>query len=204
MPFGGGDALSKIIGVLALQGGFAEHLRVLQSLGVSTREVRLPTDLDGLQGLIIPGGESSTVVRLADSYGLREAIFKASQSIAVWGTCAGMIILARELTNRLPKPFGLIDIKVSRNGYGRQIDSFEIRLDIKPIEGGDFPGVFIRAPVVVSVGPTVEIMAALPDGSPVAVRSGRIMATSFHPELTSDTRLHEIFLLSCSTKHTEN
>ena len=190
--------------MLALQGGFAEHIRVLRLLGISTREVRLPADLDGLQGLIIPGGESSTVVRLADSYGLREPIIKASKSMAVWGTCAGMIILARELTNPIPKPFGLIDIEVSRNGYGRQIDSFELGLDIRLLEGGDFPGVFIRAPIVASVGPSVEIMATLPDGSPVAVRSGRIMATSFHPELTNDTRLHEMFLFSCSTSHTKN
>lgn len=186
---------SKPIGVLALQGGFSEHIDILRSLGVTPREVRLPEDLRDLRGLIIPGGESTTIIRLADLYGLRQAIIEAvGRSMAVWGTCAGLIVLARELTDPLPKPFGLLDIKVSRNWYGRQVDSFEVELDINGIEGGSFPGVFIRSPAIVSVGPSVERFALLEDGSPVAVRSRNIMATVFHPELTADNRLHKLFL----------
>ncbi len=185
----------KPIGVLALQGGFLEHIHILRTLGVTTREVRLPDDLHELHGLIIPGGESTTIVRLADFYGFRQAIIEAvSRNMAVWGTCAGMIVLARELTDPLPQPFGLLEIKVSRNWYGRQVDSFEIDLDIQGLEGGPFPGIFIRAPAIISVGPEVEQFASLEDGSPVAVRSGNLMATAFHPELTEDNRLHKMFL----------
>jgi 5'-phosphate synthase pdxT subunit len=185
----------KPIGVLALQGGFLEHIHILHTLGVTTREVRLPDDLHDLHGLIIPGGESTTIVRLADLYGFRQAIIEAvNRNMAVWGTCAGMIVLARELTDPLPQPFGLLDIKVSRNWYGRQVDSFEIDLDIQDLEGGPFPGIFIRAPAIISRGPGVEQFASLADGSPVAVRSGNLMATAFHPELTGDDRLHKMFL----------
>ncbi len=185
----------KPIGVLALQGGFLEHIRILSSLGVTTREVRLPDDLQELQGLIIPGGESTTIVRLADLYGIRQAIIEAAgRNMTIWGTCAGMIVLARELTDPIPKPFGLLEIKVSRNWYGRQVDSFEVGLNIQGLEGDPFPGIFIRAPAIVSVGPGVEQFASLEDGSPVAVRNGSIMATAFHPELTDDNRLHKMFL----------
>jgi 5'-phosphate synthase pdxT subunit len=185
----------KSFGVLALQGGFLEHIRVLRALGVAAREVRLPEDLNGLIGLIIPGGESTAIVRLADQYGLRQAITEAvTRDMAVWGTCSGMIALARELTDPRPRPFGLLDIKVSRNWYGRQVDSFEVDLDIRGLEGASFPGVFIRAPAIITVGPEVERLASLADGSPVAVRSGRILATAFHPELTEDYRLHKLFL----------
>jgi 5'-phosphate synthase pdxT subunit len=159
------------------------------------REVRLPDDLHDLRGLIIPGGESTTIIRLADLYGFRQAIIDAvNRNMAVWGTCAGMIVLARELTDPFPQPFGLLDIKVSRNWYGRQVDSFEIDLDIQGLEGGPFPGIFIRAPAIISVGPEVVQFASLEDGSPVAVRSGHLMATAFHPELTEDNRLHKMFL----------
>ena len=192
----------KPIGVLALQGGFLEHIHILRSLGVTTREVRLPDDLHDLDGLIIPGGESTTIVRLADLYGLRQSIIDAvNRNMAVWGTCAGMIMLARELTDPIPKPLGLLDIKVSRNWYGRQVDSFEIDLDIQGIQGGPFPGVFIRAPAIVSVGPEVEQFASLEDDSPVAVRSGTVMATAFHPELTEDNRLHKMFLCLANQGH---
>jgi 5'-phosphate synthase pdxT subunit len=185
----------KPIGVLALQGGFLEHIHILRTLGVTAREVRLPDDLHGLHGLIIPGGESTTIVRLADLYGFRQAIIEAvNRNMAVWGTCAGMIVLARELTDPLPQPFGLLDIKVSRNWYGRQVDSFEIDLNIQDLEGGPFPGVFIRAPAIISLGPEVEQFASLEDGSPVAVRSDNLLATAFHPELTEDNRLHRLFL----------
>jgi 5'-phosphate synthase pdxT subunit len=185
----------KPIGVLALQGGFLEHIHILRTLGVTAREVRLPDELHDLHGLIIPGGESTTIVRLADLYGFRQAIIEAvNRNMAVWGTCAGMIVLARKLTDSLPQPFGLLNIKVSRNWYGRQVDSFEIDLDIQGLKGGPFPGIFIRAPAILSVGPEVVPFASLEDGSPVAVRSGNLMATAFHPELTEDNRLHKMFL----------
>lgn len=181
--------------MLALQGGFSEHIRILHALGVTAREVRLPEDLEGLKGLIIPGGESTTIVRLADLYGLRQAIKKAvKRGMAVWGTCAGMIVLARELTDPVPRPFGLLDIKVSRNWYGRQVDSFEIDLDVRGLEGDRFPGVFIRAPAILSIAADVERLASLEDGSPVAARCGNVMATAFHPELTQDYRIHKLFL----------
>jgi 5'-phosphate synthase pdxT subunit len=181
--------------VLALQGGFLEHIHILRTLGVTAREVRLPDELHDLHGLIIPGGESTTIVRLADLYGFRQAIIEAvNRNMAVWGTCAGMIVLARKLTDSLPQPFGLLNIKVSRNWYGRQVDSFEIDLDIQGLKGGPFPGIFIRAPAILSVGPEVVPFASLEDGSPVAVRSGNLMATAFHPELTEDNRLHKMFL----------
>lgn len=187
--------MSETVGVLALQGGFIEHIGVLQALGARTREVRLPSDLAGLDGLVIPGGESTTIVRLADLYGLRQGVTDAvEKGMALWGTCAGLIVIARELTDSEPRPFGLLNIKVSRNWYGRQVDSFEIDLDVEGLPDGPFPGVFIRAPAIVSIAPEVESLAKLEDGTPVAVRSGRILATAFHPELTADTRMHELFL----------
>ena len=183
------------IGVLALQGDFLEHIQVLETLGVDAREVRLPKHFEGLDGLIIPGGESTTIVQLAELYGLREAIAQfAGDGGPLWGTCAGMIVVARHLADPYPEPFGLIDITVSRNWFGRQVDSFEVDLDIEGLEGGPFRGVFIRAPVVTEVGEGVERLASLEDGTPVAVRSDKIIATAFHPELTDDTRVHELFL----------
>lgn len=183
------------IGVLALQGDFLEHIQVLKAIGVEASEVRLPDHLDGLTGLIIPGGESTSIVKLADLYGLREAIRKAvGRGMAVWGTCAGMIVIARELENDRPEPFGLLDVKVSRNWFGRQIDSFEQNLRIKGLEGDPYHCVFIRAPAFTSLGPDVETLAAIDDGTPVAVRSGKMMATAFHPELTDDVRIHKMFL----------
>jgi 5'-phosphate synthase pdxT subunit len=181
--------------VLALQGGFGEHIRILGSLGVSARAIRLPEHLGGLDGLIIPGGESTTIAKLADACGLRERIVGlVRDGMPLWGTCAGMILVARELTDPYPEPFGLLDIKVSRNWYGRQVDSFEVDLEIGGLSDRPFRGVFIRAPAIVSVGPQVETFASLEDGSPVAVRAGQIMATAFHPELTDDPRLHRFFL----------
>ncbi len=184
----------RSIGVLALQGGVHEHLRALHTLGISAREIRLPADLATLDGLIIPGGESTTIVRLADLYGLREEITKGvGRGMALWGTCAGMIVIARELTGAIPKPFGLLDITVSRNWYGRQVDSFELDMAIQGLDDGLFHGVFIRAPAIVSMGPGVERLATI-DDTPVAVRSGMVMGTAFHPELTNDTRLHRMFM----------
>ena len=183
------------VGVLAIQGDFHEHILVLESLGVETSEVRLPKQLEGLDGLIIPGGESTTIVMLADLYGLRDAIRSAVDGgMALWGTCAGMIVIARERAEDRPEPFNLVDMKVSRNWFGRQVDSFEQDLQIEGIEGGPYRCVFIRAPAVMELGDGVETIASVNGGTPVAVRSGKILATAFHPELTDDTRVHQLFL----------
>lgn len=183
------------IGVLAIQGDFSEHCHSLQKIGVQSSEIRLPSQIDAVDGLIIPGGESTTIVQLIDIYDFRHAITKKVQSgLAVWGTCAGMIVLANRLTDRRPEPLHLMDIEVSRNAFGRQVDSFERDISIKDIEGPPFRAVFIRAPVVNKVGGDVEVLAEIQDGRPVAVRQGNMMATAFHPELTDDSRLHELFL----------
>ena len=183
------------IGVLAVQGDFAEHIAVLRRLNAECREVRLPEHLDGLNGLIIPGGESTTLSRLMSIYDLREPVqAMAEEGRAVWGTCAGMIMLANEITEADPVPLQLMDIGVQRNAFGRQIDSFEQELDIAGMEPDTFHAIFIRAPVVIRVGPGVKTLAALPDGQAVAVRQDNLMATAFHPELTGDTRLHQYFL----------
>ena len=170
------------IGVLALQGAFREHVRALRRLGAEAVEVRLPEDLEGLDGLVIPGGESTTIMRLARIYGLDDAIRRFHG--ALFGTCAGMIVLDR---NHL----GLVDLEVERNGYGRQVASFEADLELA--DGEPLRGVFIRAPRVRDVGGGVEVLAHL-DGEPVLLREGRFVVASFHPELTDDTRVHERFL----------
>ena len=171
------------IGVLALQGAFREHVAMLRRLGADVVEVRLPEQLDGLDGFVVPGGESTTIMRLAGLYGLDEAIKRFDG--AVLGTCAGMIVLDRE---RL----GLIDIAVERNAFGRQISSFEADIEIAG-ESEPFRAVFIRAPWIREAGPDVEILATV-DGHPVLAREGRVLVASFHPELTDDTRIHERFL----------
>jgi 5'-phosphate synthase pdxT subunit len=182
------------IGVLALQGDFAEHIAALKSLGIDAVEVRKVSQLDGLDGLIIPGGESTTITKLMDAYGFREALPSAvGRGLAVWGTCAGMIVMARELVDPYPEPLGLLDVKVSRNWFGRQIDSFETDIEFKGIAGRPFRAVFIRAPVFERLGKGVVALAKLPDGHAVAVRSGRLLATAFHPELTDDNRVHRYF-----------
>lgn len=183
------------VGVLAVQGDFAEHIAVLKRLGVDTAEVRLPRDLDGVEALIMPGGESTTFSYLMDLYDLKGPITKmAGMGIPIWGTCAGMIMMARELTDKEPTPMGLMDILVTRNAFGRQIDSFEADLEIKNLGDEAFRAIFIRAPVILDVGQGVDILAHLPDGRPVAVRQGNLLATAFHPELSPDTRLHQYFL----------
>ncbi len=183
------------VGVLALQGDFAEHLQVLKDLDVEGVEVRLPQDLERVDALIIPGGESTTMCRLMDLYHLGEPLkARVHAGMPVWGTCAGMIILARELTEDRPKPLGLVNIVVTRNAFGRQIDSFEEDLHIPALGDEPFRAVFIRAPSIREVGEGVEVMASLPDGTPVAARQGRILVTAFHPELTNDTRFHAYFL----------
>jgi len=184
------------IGVLAIQGDFAEHIAVLRRLGVDGVEVRLPQHLAAVDALIIPGGESTTLSRLMSIYYLREPIAAmAARGQALWGTCAGMIMLAQEITEADPEPLRLMDIDVRRNAFGRQIDSFEQALPIAGLEPEPFPAVFIRAPIVTRCGPAVTTLAALPNGGPaVAVQQDNRLATAFHPELTGDDRMHRYFL----------
>ncbi len=168
---------------------------MLRRLGVETVEVRLPRHLDNLDGLILPGGESTTIIRLIDEYGLREPLRAfAAAGRALWGTCAGMIVLGSRVPDLDRPPLGLMDLKVHRNAFGRQVDSFEAWLDVRGIDGGPFRAVFIRAPRIEEVGPEVEVLATLEDGTMVAARQGRLLATAFHPELTDDTRFHRLFL----------
>ncbi len=186
------------IGVLALQGDFSEHITMLKKLNVEASEVRLPEHLNGLDGLIIPGGESTTIGKLAVAYGLMEPLKKFGEQHAIWGTCAGAIFLSKDVSRDQPL-LGLMDIKVKRNAFGRQVDSFETDLDIpelKQATGSDVPyhAVFIRAPIIESVDGDAKILASVSDGRIVAAQQGHLLATSFHPELTGDTRFHEYFL----------
>jgi 5'-phosphate synthase pdxT subunit len=187
-----------IIGVLALQGDFAEHLAMLSRLGVQVREVRLPEDLDGLDGLIIPGGESTTIGKLAVDFNLIEPLRKFGQQKPIWGTCAGAIFLSKDARREQPL-LGLMDITVERNAFGRQVESFEADLDVpalKSIAKVNPPvhGVFIRAPLIEKVSGKAEALSALPDGRIVAAQDGHLLATAFHPELTGDDRFHRYFL----------
>ncbi len=188
------------IGILALQGDFIEHEAMLHRLGTQTRQVRTAEDLRGLDGLIIPGGESTTFCRLMRDFSLYEPLYAYVRAGApIWGTCAGMIILARNAVGLDFPTLDAIDITVRRNAYGRQMESFEADIEVGGLRGGAFHAVFIRAPVVEGVGAGVTVMAALPAdppgrANPVAVRQGNIIATSFHPELTEDTRFHAFFL----------
>jgi len=186
------------IGVLALQGDFAEHIAMLKRLNVDASEVRLPRHLDGLDGLIIPGGESTTIGKLAVAYDLIEPLKTFGQRHAVWGTCAGAIFISKDIGRDQPL-LGLMDIKVQRNAFGRQIDSFETDLDIPELKQAtgttdDYHAVFIRAPIIESVSGDAKILASVSDGRIVAAQQGNLLATSFHPELTDDTRFHEFFL----------
>jgi 5'-phosphate synthase pdxT subunit len=182
------------IGVLALQGDFVEHEAILRGLGAQTREVRLPRDLEGLDGLIIPGGESTTITRLLDMYGLLEPIRAFARGRPVWGTCAGMIVMAKRSTDLDREGLELMDISVERNAFGRQVDSFETELKVKGLEGEPLRAIFIRAPLVTDVRPGVEVLAALEDGRIVAAKQGHLMVTAFHPELTDDNRMHKYFM----------
>jgi 5'-phosphate synthase pdxT subunit len=182
-------------GVLGLQGDFAEHLQTLREMGVDAVDVRRPEQLDDVDALIIPGGESTTIGKLAAQYGiipkLRERV---DAGMPVWGTCAGAIFMAKDVPGH-PHPIaGLMDMTVERNAFGRQVDSFEADLPIPEIGDDPFHAVFIRAPRIASVGPGVTVLASLADGTIVAARQGRLLATSFHPELTKDQRLHRHFL----------
>jgi len=183
------------IGVLALQGDFAEHRTALKKLGVESLEVRLPAQLDGLDGLIIPGGESTTIARLMDIYEIREPLReRAGAGLAVWGTCAGMILMAKHVEEDVPEPLDLMNIRVRRNAYGSQVDSFETDLRIPELNDPFFHCVFIRAPKIEAIGEGVDVLSTDARGGVVAVRQGKFLATAFHPELTSDTRFHQYFL----------
>jgi 5'-phosphate synthase pdxT subunit len=183
-------------GILALQGAFREHREVLEGLGAETVEVRVPEDLGALDAIVLPGGESTTISRLLDTSELRAPLAdRLRDGLPVLGTCAGMILLAREVVDGRPdqESFGTVDVTVRRNAYGRQRDSFEADLDIAGLPGGSFRGVFIRAPRIEATGPAVEVLAVL-DEHPVLVRDGRAWVASFHPELAGDLRLHQRFL----------
>lgn len=186
---------ARTVGVLALQGDFREHREVLEGLGHVVREVRKPAQLDGLDALIIPGGESTTIARLILSNGFQKPLRDfCSSGKPVWGTCAGAILLARRVDNLDRPGIEVMDIAVRRNAFGRQVDSFEADLDIDGVSGPPFHAVFIRAPLIESVFGDAEAIATLEDGTIVAAREGNLLATSFHPELTGDSRLHELFL----------
>lgn len=186
------------IGVLALQGDFAEHLTMLRQIGVEARAVRLPGQLDGLDGLIIPGGESTTIGKLAKAYGFIEPLQQFGQQKAIWGTCAGAIFLSKDVQRQQPL-LGLMDITVERNAFGRQVASFETDLDVPALRKVDanpalYHAVFIRAPLIQSIQNEAQVLAELADGRIVAAQQGRLLATSFHPELTPDDRFHRYFL----------
>jgi 5'-phosphate synthase pdxT subunit len=184
------------LGVLALQGAFREHVEMLRGLGHEAVEVRLPGHLEGCRALIMPGGESTAIGKLMDKYGFYEAIPAAHDAgMALWGTCAGAILLGGEILDAVPgqRPLGLIDIRVRRNAFGRQVDSFEAPLEIEGLDGPPFTGVFIRAPWIEGVHEGVEVLAEY-GGHTVAARQADVLVTSFHPELTDDPRLHEFFI----------
>ena len=187
-------APAPTVGVLALQGDFEEHIVALDAIGVPAAPVRTADQLAQVGALIVPGGESTSMAKLMDAYDLREPLRDfARGGKPVWGTCAGMILLAERLVEARPEPLGLMDVLVRRNGFGRQVDSFATDVDFAGLDGGPFHAVFIRAPAVVECGPAVEVLASLDDGTVVAARQGNLLATAFHPELTTDRRLHALF-----------
>lgn len=183
------------IGVLALQGAFVEHINVLHRLEVETVPVRLPRQLVGLDGLIIPGGESTTIASLMLSYNVRIEISRlAENGLPILGTCAGMILLAQEVSDNGIEPVAAMGITVRRNAFGRQRESFETDLEIPVLGDKPFPGVFIRAPLIEQVTDEVEVLARLDNGTIVAAQQGKLLACAFHPELTDDLRFHQYFL----------
>ncbi len=186
--------MKTTVGVLALQGDFAEHIAMLERLDVAAPEVRLPSQLAAVDGLIIPGGESTTITRLLDIYNLREPIRRLGiDGLPIWGTCAGAIVLATHASDLDRPNLKLMDIDVRRNAFGRQVDSFEEDLAVAGFGGPAFHAVFIRAPLIERVRDGVSVLAQLSDGTIVAARQGHLLATSFHPELTGDARFHELF-----------
>jgi 5'-phosphate synthase pdxT subunit len=185
----------KKVGVLALQGGFVEHIAALRRLGVGAYPVRLPRELKGIGGLVIPGGESTTIGKMMREYHLEEELSRLiTEGLPVFGTCAGMVLLARDISGMELQTLGVMDIEVKRNAFGRQVDSFETDLEVPALGEHLFHAVFIRAPLIERAGDSVEILARLPDGTPVAARESNMLATAFHPELTTDLRFHEYFL----------
>jgi len=184
-----------IIGVLAVQGAFAEHIEVLRQLKVEARPVRLPRDLAGVDGLIIPGGESTSIGKLMKTYNLTDEVKNIGRDgAAIFGTCAGMILLASQNSDQDVNPLGLMDIVVARNAFGRQRESFETELSIPVLGEKPFPAVFIRAPVIKQVNGKTEILARLDDGTVVSARQGKLLVSAFHPELSGDLRFHKYFL----------
>jgi pyridoxal 5'-phosphate synthase pdxT subunit len=191
------------IGVLALQGAFAEHVSVLRAIGVEAVEVRLPEHLADIDGLVLPGGESTTMRRLIDRWGLRQPILELAASGApLFGTCAGLIVLAAEIAGEADPILPLLDVTVERNAFGRQLDSFETGLSVPLLGATPVHAVFIRAPVITRVGPGVDVLARLDDGRIVAVRERNVIATSFHPELAGETRFHRL-LTTMAAEHAE-
>ncbi|TET26664.1 MAG: pyridoxal 5'-phosphate synthase glutaminase subunit PdxT [Dehalococcoidia bacterium] len=183
------------IGILAVQGAFAEHIAILRQLEVEALPVRLPRELKGLDGLIIPGGESTTISHLIQDYNLMAEIRSlAEDSLPILGTCAGMILLADKISDSELEPIGVMDLTVRRNAFGRQKDSFETELKIPALGEKPFPGVFIRAPIIEQANSGTEILARLADNTIVAARKGKLLACAFHPELTDDPRFHQYFL----------
>ncbi|MCD6599551.1 MAG: pyridoxal 5'-phosphate synthase glutaminase subunit PdxT [Dehalococcoidia bacterium] len=183
------------IGILSLQGAFAEHATSLQKLGVETLAIRLPQDLENVDGLIIPGGESTTISQLAINYDLMKTLKNLAQNgFPMFGTCAGLILLARNISDSKIETIGAMDIKVQRNAFGRQTDSFETSLPIPVLGEIPFPAIFIRAPIIEETNSTVKTLARLPNGTPVAARQENLLVSAFHPELSSDLRFHAYFL----------
>jgi len=181
------------IGVLAVQGAFAEHMAILEAIGIEGVEVRLPSELEDLSGLILPGGESTAQRRLIDRWGLREPILELARSGApIFGTCAGMILLSRDIADGDESVFPLLDVDVRRNAFGRQLDSFETDLQVPVLGDQPVHAVFIRAPIIERIGPGVDVLARLDDGRIVAVRERNVVATAFHPELAGETRFHRL------------
>ncbi len=198
-PLAGDPGAPRLrIGVLALQGDFAEHLAMLRRHGVDAVEVRTMAQVESCDGLVIPGGESTTIARLLIAFGMLEPLRALIRGgLPTWGTCAGAILLANDVPALDREPLCLMDMTVERNAFGRQIQSFEADLDIAGMDGPPLRAVFIRAPVITRVGEGVEVLAALEDGRVVAARQGHLLATSFHPELTSDDRMHGLFVDLC-------
>ncbi len=183
------------IGVLALQGAFIEHISVIQQLGVEASPVRLPNELDGLDGLILPGGESTTILKLMQSFSLIQPLRElAKAGLPILGTCAGMVCLAKKVSNDDVETLAVMDLVVRRNAFGRQIDSFETELSIPALGDKPFPAIFIRAPITERADPQVEILARLPNGVTVAAKQGKLVVSAFHPELSDDLRFHRYFL----------
>ena len=184
----------SVVGVLAIQGDFLEHRNMLSNIGVDSIEIRLPRQLDDVDGLIIPGGESTSIVQMIDIYQFRSSMIDhINQGMPVWGTCAGMITIAGTLTDKRPEPLGLMDTEVTRNAFGRQVNSFEENVSIEGLQGSTFRCIFIRAPKFEKIGQNVKTLGKLKDGTPIIVQEKLMLATSFHPELTEDTRIHELF-----------